>query len=462
MEKFGVKKINSVYLFDVTGGCVSYNSKTGEIYIIGNLTGNDILSGIYKKLDYETVQLIDNMLADSNVQKIKTDFSMPLPIEYEQLYLIITESCNLACKYCRQYNSMENRTMTEGEVDDAIDLFISKSKNPKSMVLYGGEVMLYPHLVFRAIDRLRAVVPQIPITIITNGILCTPDIAKQLKQRKVMIVFSIDGPEKYHDTARISHDGHTSYLQAIEGYHNCQEVGCDVGISCTIGPHTAKHLNEIEEWLIDLHPISVGFGLPHGDFSNYAYQISDVAKLYKEIFQISDRLAKKGISVVHVERKVRDYYLGNINPFECHACQKRLVICPGKMYGICEGAVTDKNMFFTNLSQAKDMAKEWQKISPITLHECADCIAQRVCGGGCPYDKLLRYHSLIHLDESKCMFQKMLAEFSVKKLAQEYLNEVHHEKCIVKLEYNERLRLANALVIQKHDIPLQFNSDVSM
>ncbi len=215
------------------------------------------------------------------------------------------------------------------EVDEAIDLFFKLSKNPRSMVLYGGEVLLYPKLVLRAVKRFRETAPQsATVTIITNGMLMTPEIALELKKNEVSVIFSIDGPAHVNDKARISVGNVGSYEHSIRGYRICKGLNMNVGISSTIGPHNENYLDEICEWLIELKPDSVGFGLPHGNFENYAYQINSFKNLYNKLFNIYNILKENGISYIHVERKIRDVALNKINMFECRACQSRLVICP--------------------------------------------------------------------------------------------------------------------------------------
>lgn len=455
-----LKKTN-LFCNDSIDGCLLYNSVSGDIYAIKNYNSKSLENNEICLTNQEDITLYNEIIAQKRTEISSPNLSQP--VDFEQLYLIITEKCNLKCKYCRQISSSNSRTMDESEIISAIELFLNLSKKPQSLVLYGGEVLLYSDLTIMAIDFIRTKVPQIPVTIITNGIFVDEKIAFELYKRNVFVVFSIDGPKDYHDAARVTYDGRSSYLDAIKGYYNYQKVGGKVGISCTIGPHTANNLEEIKNWIVRLNPLSVGFGLPHGDLNNYAFQIENFKALYRKIFQISDELGQQGISVVHVERKMRDYFLNNLNLFECHACSKRLVICPGYNYGICEGAVTDKKYFYTDIQSAREKALEWQSVSPYRNAKCDGCISRRVCGGGCPYDKMLRFGNIECLDESKCLFQKMLADFVFKKATHILLPFIPNGRYIIKVDDQMRKKLVSEVVMSKtSNIPLLFNSNVAI
>ena len=57
-------------------------------------------------------------------------------VNYEQLYLAVSESCNFRCKYCRQKKTSEILNMTIEDIKNAIDTFYSVAKEPKSIVFF--------------------------------------------------------------------------------------------------------------------------------------------------------------------------------------------------------------------------------------------------------------------------------------------------------------------------------------
>lgn len=74
------------------------------------------------------------------------------------------------------------------------------------------------------------------------------------------------------------------------------------------------------------------------------------------------------------------------------------------------------------------MYKRVQKTSPFYIKECRSCIAYRICGGSCVYDKLTRFGRADIKDECRCGLTRMIAEKSLEIV----LNSISNiEKCRV-------------------------------
>jgi len=116
------------------------------------------------------------------------------PPPLNQLYFYLTEGCNLACRHCwlapkydaegTQYPTLE------------VELFETAIREAKplglgSVKLTGGEPLLHPHFV-ELLEIVRR--EELGLTIETNGMLCTPEMAAEIArspQRSVAV--SIDG-----------------------------------------------------------------------------------------------------------------------------------------------------------------------------------------------------------------------------------------------------------------------------
>ena len=238
-------------------------------------------------------------------------------------------------------------------------------------------------------------------------------------------------------------------------------VGCGVGISCTLGPHNERKFDDVIEWIIDVRPNTVGFGLPHGDSDNYAMGLNDRTWLYQKVLEAFMTLQQHGVSLIQVERKLRDMIANHVNAFECRACHKRLVICPGKKIGVCEGAVTDEALFFNSIDQAKESALSFQETSPLRIKPCQNCIALRVCGGGCPYDKIKRYGRIDVPDKYRCGFMQLLCEFALQQIAQTLLENTEEEMFLVSSAQRDFL-LDNLLMAKENFVPLAFNCEAKV
>jgi SynChlorMet cassette radical SAM/SPASM protein ScmF len=112
------------------------------------------------------------------------------------LYFYLTEGCNLACRHCwlaPKFDTTGHRYPTlpvelfETAIREAKPLGLSGVK------LTGGEALLHPHFI-RLLEIVRR--EELGLTLETNGLLCTPEIAAEIaKSPKRFVSVSIDGAD---------------------------------------------------------------------------------------------------------------------------------------------------------------------------------------------------------------------------------------------------------------------------
>jgi uncharacterized protein len=135
-----------------------------------------------------------------------------------ELLLILTENCNLRCKYCalsgayplnRQRSA---RRMTLETARRAVDWYVEfvqpqiarSSRKRFGLSLYGGEPLMNMPVVTGILEYCRERYPETFVPVMTtNGTLLTPDKAAVLVEHGVMLAISIDGPELEHDRMRV-------------------------------------------------------------------------------------------------------------------------------------------------------------------------------------------------------------------------------------------------------------------
>lgn len=354
-------------------------------------------------------------LLENDFFELSKDTTVDLEeVGYEQLYLAVSESCNFRCKYCRQKKTSSIENMSINEIKNAIDVFYKVAKTPKSIVFFGGEPLLNYAGIKYAINYVRSFDDRIPFSMVINGSLCTKEIAQFFSENKVEVIVSLDGPKQYHNSARCNVNGEGTYEQALRGYTLLKEAGCKTGITSVIGPHNEDHFDELVDWAIELRPTSLGFCLPHGDEDNYAMGLSSFDLVHKKMMKAYEALHDKGIYLVQVEQKMNAFITGKAIPYECKACGKRIVACKGSRFGICEGPITIHDKFYDSIDNLPECIKEYKKTSPFYIADCCSCIAYRICGGSCVYDKITRFGRADVKDECRCGLNKMIAEKSLE------------------------------------------------
>lgn len=429
-------------------GNLLYNSSNGKIVFFPDDQINEEF-------------LYENDFFDKNDELAKISDSFPQKVDLKQLYLVVTTDCNMACKYCRQELTREcSVKMSFQDIKNSIDIYFLNSRKLDSVVFYGGEPLMNYEGIKYAISYIKSVLGEnneVKYSLITNATLCTKEIAKFIKKQNMDVIVSIDGYKQLNDLARIDLQGKSTYSGTVQGIENLKEFECCFGTNTVLGPHNEYQIKELVDWLInEIKPNTVGFALPHGNEENYAMDVK-FNKLYKEMIWAYEELKRHGISLIQVERKIKDIVLNKVNSFECRAAKNRLVGYPDMKIGVCEGAAMNEDFFFRTFEEAESLAYKLQETTPLTVPACVDCIAKRVCGGGCPYDKLLRYGRIDCSDKYRCgfvieVFQHGL-KFIGKRMSEEFkeptiLDDVFREKLYKEMNYS------------KNDyVPLQFNCE---
>lgn len=157
-----------------------------------------------------------------------------------QLLLIVTQSCNLRCRYCvysgaYPLNRMHTTSfMTSDLARRAIDWYLDlvqpqSSRNPGKkfgLTFFGGEPLLNAPVIRDALTYARQKHHGIFSPVMTtNGTLLTRENARLLVDHDVQVAVSIDGPAAEHDRSRLDVHGRGSHgriienLQAIRAEH---------------------------------------------------------------------------------------------------------------------------------------------------------------------------------------------------------------------------------------------------
>ncbi len=122
--------------------------------------------------------------------------------------LIITENCNLSCRYCYEHNkSISNMSFeTAKSILDKELMTCSKEKNESIIIeLFGGEPFLNFELIKQIVEYvLKVYKGEIHFFATTNGTLVHNDIQKWLVENKqyITVGLSLDGTKKAHNINR--------------------------------------------------------------------------------------------------------------------------------------------------------------------------------------------------------------------------------------------------------------------
>lgn len=360
-------------------------------------------------------------------------------------YFILSEQCNLACKYCFLGNNDKNKrhnfsseNMTTETADKAIDYFIRQMKasgldtedNQAAIIFYGGEPMVnYPVLKYVAnkINSLRSTekcLKNAELSMVTNGLLLTEERIIELRDLGVSIAISIDGVTEEANAMRVDVAGNPVFSRILETLDKCKKLGVDVSLSVTLSEETVKDTQNVLK-LIDEYGIkSLGFNIM---MSSDTFVLPQSYNELAAQFIIDEfvELRKRGIYEDRMMRKLKAFTKASVYFSDCGATGGgQIVISPNGQVGICHGCLFDKKYFVSNISDNDFIAIddptfiEWSKLTLLNNEECYSCPALGICGGGCPVNAMhLKPGNTIHsIDERFCVHSKKTLEFFIHDL----------------------------------------------
>ena len=173
--------------------------------------------------------------------------SNSLDYKLKQIYFYVTKGCNLRCRHCWVEPKYQNNNVSKAEI--STDLFASIIEQPiplglTRIKLTGGEPLLHSK-----ISDLIYIIHNfnLELTVETNGLLCTPDVANQITRcKKSFVSVSLDGStEDVNDSIR---GVKGSFKKTLNGIKSLVDAGIQPQIIMTL---MRKNSHQVES-LIDL------------------------------------------------------------------------------------------------------------------------------------------------------------------------------------------------------------------
>ena len=177
-----------------------------------------------------------------------------------QIYFYLTEGCNLRCRHCwiaPKYQSEPNQY----PVLD-LDLFKSIIEQAKPLgltgvKLTGGEPLLHPQF-SEIVEFIQS--EELRLTVETNGVLCTPELAEKIAACKEPFVsVSLDGTEaETHEWVR-GVEG--CFDETIKGLKNLVSAGLRPQLIMTVMRHNKEQMGPVVRLAESLGAGSVKFNI---------------------------------------------------------------------------------------------------------------------------------------------------------------------------------------------------------
>jgi uncharacterized protein len=205
----------------------------------------------------------------------------PTPIR--EFVLKVHQRCNLACDYCYVYTQADRSwrdrpTMMSLEVWRATVANVGRHIRRHGLasvrlILHGGEPLLFgaPRLAALATD-VRSGLPsdcQVDIGLQSNGVLLNASMMGTLREHRISVGISIDGPAEVHDRHRLRRNGRGSFeaaRAALALLNRPENRAHYAGILCTVSLESDPV--ECYDQLAAFAPPTVDFLIPHANWQH--------------------------------------------------------------------------------------------------------------------------------------------------------------------------------------------------
>ncbi len=399
--------------------------KVGNNYIIKNMMTRSVV-----KLSHEIYEHIDSAISKGiditkEVEILMGDNSIIVNSEADEisiyyksflttrdtdtdtftLHFLPTILCQLSCHYCFENGGDRMRIMSDEIVyqsikwvDEYLKIHVDMLTRLK-VVLFGGEPLLGFKVIKKSLPEFFKIAKKYNVDfvteIVTNGEFLTPEIARFLSNHNLnRLQITLDGPKDLHDKVRFGSKGKPTFDSIISNILMIINGGYIESIDLRINyENTTQHrIPELLNYIADLgiqHNIELSFGIlvPTFDLEglaidqserNIAESYVDYCKQAQELgFNISDEYGAGPWCVAIEKHSVTVQPDGSL--------QKCISTVGRKEYNFSDVSVVD----FTPASYAKDARYENFKRSDKCRAE--KCSYIPVCGGGCPWDSLVKY-----------------------------------------------------------------------
>jgi uncharacterized protein len=277
----------------------SFHTKNGNQYNYNDLDGTICpANGFYdeknkKESAYNSPIIREKDKTELDIKKVLRNFL--LTEGFTQLQLIVTEQCNLRCKYCvfsgiylhnrTHNNSFMNMTIAEKAIRKYYEgVCIIKQKNPSfrpAISFYGGEPLLNFELISNVTNFVKYLFKgKVIFNVTTNGTLMTKEMIDFFIENDFRLMFSLNGDREEHNRLRTYADNSGSYDIL---WQNMQKIRhkdaryyrekCSLSIVYDYGTNI-RRLYEFLKTRSQLLPQSMRFGSINNGFSEWYSQYS--------------------------------------------------------------------------------------------------------------------------------------------------------------------------------------------
>lgn len=306
-----------------------------------------------------------------------------------------TSDCNFKCVYCFEKGSTRETCMSKNVQERVVSFVNSKMEGIRSLQVpwYGGESLLALPVIESLTSKFMTICSahnvEYRASIITNGYLLTPEVARQFADMNITgVQVTVDGSESEHNKRRPLADGGPTYRKIMDNLVACkgifaQPVSLRINVDKKNEQDASAVLNELR------HHQMEGYVRP------YIGHIMNINGKYADgICYDSQEFSELELRFLDTHNRILEAYPV---PKGCYCCadsaSSSVINADGKMYR-CWSDIGIESRSYYDLAKEMptgnyDVANAYLLYDPTRDDECRSCKYLPLCMGGCP-DRRLR------------------------------------------------------------------------
>lgn len=349
-------------------------------------------------------------------------------------FLVLTESCNLKCKYC--WVNQNPRHMTFEIAKKSVDFLIANSEIEKvipNITFFGGEPLLkWEEIIVPIVNYIRNEYNKpFKINITSNCVLLTKDKMKFISDNGITLLFSIDGDRETQDYNRPLHGDGSSFNILENIIDSIPKYFPNTTFRSTIMPETSHFTFHNVVFAIEKGYPQV-FSTPNV-FTEWSKENKEILRLElrKIVDYYIDNLRKgRIIHYINLDEKIKDAININRiikgkmkkNTFKCglglgHSCS---INPEGVIIGCQEmSSYEDDTFIIGDIFKGVDDNKRYLLIDKfqkkhIEGTNCDTCKYKPICSGGCVANNYLINKDLNKMPSMTCYWNQLLLDEAIR------------------------------------------------
>ena len=336
-----------------------------------------------------------------------------------RLVLAVTYRCNLRCPYC-YVKLTSSTTMPFETAARAVELALEALPDGGALYLafFGGEPLLEPELIARAVAHARArgqsrgirVFPRLT----TNGTCLTPETLAMLQREEFEVTLSLDGVPAAHDRNRFLASGAGSFALVEEGIQRARAAGMALRANMVVDPSTVRDLARGVEHVLSMGVTEVELSPNYdADWDDAALAVMDAQ--YRQIGAAYTRSMSEGrrFALGFLETKLAVASRGGYQESEhCAFGVGEMAVDPVGRIFPCERLIRDgggDEMVIGRLPEGIDAARLARIRAPrgVLTSECQDCGLNGMCTNWCACVNYSRTGAINEPDGLVCFIEDL-------------------------------------------------------